>query len=58
MFKTHADIPDEIKQYFLLVSDARKIEEVPLSDINNFITGFTAFNKQRAMEEFEDGWVD
>ena len=39
-YKTYSELKPHMKAYILEVSNARRIEDVPLADINDFLNGY------------------
>jgi hypothetical protein len=54
-YKTYDEIPVMVKEYIVTVAQAKTIQEVPLSDINSFLTGLQEYDKMTA--ENDGGWV-
>lgn len=53
MYKTYTEIPLLIQEYIQVVADVKTITDVPLEDINSFLTGQKEYAKMIA--EYDDG---
>ena len=54
-YKTYEEIPVIIREYIITVANAKTIQEIPLEDINGFLTGLQEYDKMVA--ENDGGWV-
>ena len=54
-YKTYDEIPVMVKEYIVTVAQAKTIQEVPLADINSFLTGLQEYDK--ITMENDGGWV-
>ena len=54
-YKTYEEIPIPIKEYIVTVAEAKTIQEIPLVDINEFLTGLQEYDK--ITMENDGGWV-
>ena len=54
-YKTYDEIPLLIKEYIVTVAEAKTIQEIPLVDINDFLTGLQEYDKITV--ENDGGWV-
>jgi hypothetical protein len=43
-YKTYEELPENVVSYILQVSDAERITDLPLVDINAFMNGLDVFN--------------
>ena len=43
-YKSHKEQPENVVSYILQVSDAERITDLPLVDINAFMNGLDVFN--------------
>jgi len=43
-YKSHKELPENVVSYILRVSDAERITDLPLVDINAFMNGLDVFN--------------
>lgn len=55
-YKTYEEIPLLIKEYIQTVAETKNIMEIPLVDINEFLTGLKEYDKM-VLSEYDDGWV-
>tara|TARA_R100001244_G_C5083892_1_gene114638 strand:+ start:341 stop:532 length:192 start_codon:yes stop_codon:yes gene_type:complete len=57
-YKTHIEIPKDIKEYMVSVSDTNSITDIPVEDINVFLNDqeeyFNDLDNQTLSEENED----
>ena len=57
-YRDYDEIPVLVKDYILTVADANQIEQIPLEEINSFLSGLTEYYHRRDhIKEWEDGWV-
>ena len=56
-FKTYEEIPVLIREYVLTVADEKSIMDIPLEDINAFLSELHEHYKTER-EEYSEGWVD
>jgi hypothetical protein len=56
IYKTYEEIPLLIKEYIQTVADTKDIIEIPLDDINGFLTGLREYDKI-VLSEYDGGWV-
>ena len=50
-YKSYSEIPEQIKEYMLVVTGEVSIENVSLDDINTFLNGLFEWEKEIAFEE-------
>lgn len=50
-YKSYSEIPDQIKEYMLVVTGEVSIENVSLEDINTFLNGLFEWEREIAFEE-------
>lgn len=50
-YKKYSEIPEQIKEYMLVVTGEVSIENVSLEDINTFLNGLFEWEKEIAFEE-------
>ena len=55
-YAAHEDIPPLIQEYILYVAGEKKVQDIPLEDINDFLLMLYEREK-KAREEWDDGWV-
>lgn len=56
-YQSYAEIPVLIRDYILTVAEEKSIMDVPLEDINSFLSGLHEHYKTER-EEYSEGWVD
>lgn len=56
-YQTYTEIPQLMCEYILTVAEKRSIMDIPLEDINSFLSGLHEHYKTQN-EEFSEGWVD
>lgn len=54
-YKSYSEIPTLTREYIQFVADTKTITEIPLEDINSFLTGNAEYAMM--MAEHEDGWA-
>lgn len=56
LYTTYAEIPITIENYILTVADKKHIMDIPLEDINSFLSELNEYYKTER-EEHTEGWV-